>query len=44
MSQMETAECRLCGTHVVEYKLLNSDNSALMQRIRETFSLVVSVD
>lgn len=43
MSQMETAECRLCGALVSEYKLLSSDNAELTQSIRQTFSLVVSV-
>lgn len=41
---MEPAACRFCGAHVAEYKLLTSDNTELMQRIRQTYSLVVSVD
>lgn len=42
MSHLEKAECRLCGAQVAEYKLLNSDNIELMQKIRQTYSLVVS--
>lgn len=43
MLQMEPAECRFCGAEVAEYKLLTSDSTELMQRIRQTYSLVVSV-
>lgn len=42
MSEPEMVDCRLCGAQVTDHTILNSENNELIQKIRQTYALVVS--